>query len=59
MLKGWGNCLGYLGKGKNTKEWWGDKDFKKEGGKLGQDVSSNYAWNIRTMKASKLLLNLF
>ena len=39
-LKCWGNCLAYLERGKNTKEWRGDKDFKKEGGNLGQDVGS-------------------
>ena len=39
MHEGGGNCLKYLKRGWNRKEWRGHKDFK-----LGEQVGSRGAW---------------
>ena len=40
MREGRGNCVKYLKRGCNRKEGRGDKDFKREGDKLGQGVGA-------------------
>ena len=41
------DCLKYLKRERNRKEGRGNKDFKKEGGKLGQEVDAlkRWGWN--------------
>ena len=50
------DCLKYLKRERNRKEGRGNKDFKKEGGKLGQEVDAlkRWGWNPLTNYGHKV-----